>query len=1192
MFLRVAAFELRYQIRNPIFWVTAAIFFLLTFGSVVIDQIQIGAGGNTHKNAPFAIAQIHLVWTLFFMFVTTAFVANVIVRDDDTGFGPIVRATRITKFDYLFGRFAGAYVAALLAFLSVPLGIVVGSLMPWVDPETLGPNRLGDYAYAFFVLAAPGIFLTSALFFALATVTRSMMATYVGVVAFLIVYTVSTVALGRLPQYETTLAYFEPLGFSAIDHATRYWTAAERNSMMPALDGILLWNRAIWLTVAAAALAVAYALFRFGVKSKRTSKKQRLAEIADAETPQIVTGPLPEPRFDGTTARAQLRARTRIEFTQVVKSPAYVVLLALGLFNAVGGLLDPGDAFGTELIPVTRVVITTLMGTFGLIPVIIAIYYSGELVWRERDRKTHEIIDATALPDWAFVIPKALAVILVMLSTLAVSAVAGILVQLAKGWTTFELGHYLLWYILPLSISWSLVAILAVFVQAIVPHKYIGWGIMVLYVIATLTFRQMGFADNLYLYGRGPNVPLSDMNGMGRFWIGATWFRVYWGAFAVLLLVAAHVLWRRGTETRLRPRLRRAPRRLKGVPGVIGAIAASVFVATGVWIYTNTHVWNEYRTDPGNDAWQADYEKALLAFQTVPQPVVSDVRLAIDIRPHAPRLTASGRYTLVNRTGAAIPELHIRLKDRDVRLVRLTVPGATLAREWPRFGYRIYRFAKPLAPGAMTSIAFDTVRTQRGFRNSGDETKVLDNGTFVNNDDFAPAIGMTRDGMLRDRAKRRKYGLAAELRPPRLEDLSATRFNYVGRADWVNADITVTTDADQTPVAPGTRVSDVVAGGRRTARFVTEAPILHFFSVQSARYAEKHLRHGKTDLVVYYDPKHAVNVDRMLRALSRGLDYYEPNFAPFQFNQARIIEFPDYAKFAQAFAGTMPYSEGIGFIADLSDPEKIDYVTYVTAHELGHQWWAHQEISADMQGGTMLVESLAQYSALMVMEKIYGPDQIRRFLKYELDRYLRSRGGEAIEELPLYRVENQDYVHYRKGSLVMYRLKDEMGEAKVNAALRRFLYRYRFKGAPYPRSLDLIADFRKEATPAQQALITDLFERITLYDLKARDPKVTKRADGRWDVAMTVEAKKLYADGKGRETTAPFDEPVDIGLFAAMPGRGSFAQKDVILFERRPIHAGQQVLHFVTTKKPTFVGVDPYNKRIDRNSDDNVVPAG
>ena len=499
-----------------------------------------------------------------------------------------------------------------------------------------------------------------------------------------------------------------------------------------------------------------------------------------------------------------------------------------------------------------------------------------------------------------------------------------------------------------------------------------------------------------------------------------------------MLLVLAHGLWRRGTETRLRPRLRRLPGRLNGGAGVVLAAALLVFVATGAWVYTNTHVWNAYRTPIGDEQFEADYEKALLRYEKVPQPAITAVRVAVDIRPRQPGLTARGSMDLVNRTTRPIDLLHVRLVDRDTRLVSLALPGATLVKDYPAYQYRIYRLATPLAPGATTTLGFTSERTQRGFRNSGNDIRVVENGTFVSNSEFAPVLGMNRDGLLQDRVKRRKYGLVPELRPAKLEDMSATGTNQLG-ADWIRTDIAVTTDADQTPIAPGNKVADTIANGRRTARFVVQAPILNFYSIQSARYAEKHVMHDGIDLAVYYDPRHGANVNRMLAAFAHGLDYYQPAFGPYQFRQARIIEFPDYAQFAQAFAGTMPYSEGIGFIADLSDPDKIDYVTYVAAHELGHQWWAHQAVGADMQGATMLVETLAQYSSLMVMEKLYGRDQIRRFLKFELDRYLKSRGGEVIEELPLDRVENQQYIHYRKGSLVMYRLKDELGEDRVNA---------------------------------------------------------------------------------------------------------------------------------------------------------------
>ena len=1130
-----------------------------------------------------------LILSLFYMFVSTAFVANVIVRDDDTGFGPIIRATRVTRTSYLFGRYWGAFLAAAIGFLAIPLAVWVGSLMPWLDPDQVGPNAFGHYAQPYLWLALPDLFMTSAIFFALATSTRSMMASYIGAVVFLVLWTVATIVLDKNPAYEIAGAYGEPLGFGAANYMTKYWTAAERNTQLLPVEGMLLWNRLLALAIGAAGLLAAAATFRFAEKPSRKQRKAATLE-ATAEAPAVARaiGTLPAPRFDRATALAQLRLRTGFEMAQVFKSPAFFVLMALGLFNAMGSLVDLGEVFGTPVKPVTRVVIDLLTVTFGFIPMIVAIYYAGELVWRERDRKTHEIIDASAIPNWAYVVPKALAVTLVLFATLAISVVGGMLMQLFHGYSQFELGKYLVWYVLPLTVNFTLMAVLAVFLQALSPHKFVGWGLMVIYLVTTITFQNLGFGDVLYNYGRAPELKTSDMNGLGRFWIGSWTGKAYWIAFAVLLLVLAHALWRRGTETRLLPRLKRLPRRLAGPAGVIAGVAAFAFVALGAWIYTNTHVRNEYRTPTGDDDFLAEYEKALLPYAKLPQPSIQSVKVAIDLHPHQPRMVATGAMTLVNLTDRPIADLHVRLPNRDTRLVALDVPGARLVRDYPCFKYRIYRLAQPLARGATTSLSFRTERGQRGFRNSDNDTRLVDNGTFLNNSEFAPEIGMNRSDLLQDRVKRRKHGLPAELRPPRLEDVAATRRN--GYAfDWVRTDITVTTDADQTPIAPGYRVVDATVNGRRTARFVVEAPILNFYSVQSGRYAEKHLRHDGIDLAVYYNPAHGANVDRMLTAFAHGLDYYQPAFGPYQFRQARIIEFPDYDKFAQAFAGTMPYSEGIGFIADLSDPEKIDYVTYVAAHELGHQWWAHQAVGADVQGATMLTETLPQYSALMVMEKLYGRDQIRRFLKFELDRYLKSRGGEAIEELPLDRVEDQPYIHYRKGSLVMYRLKDELGEARVNAALKRYVTRFKFKGAPYPRSLDLIAEFRRGARPAENALITDLFDRIALYDIKTKAATVTRRADGRWQTELTVEARKLYADGRGKEREAPMTETAEVGLFRAMPGRGAFAAKDVLLLQRVPIRSGTQTITLVSAAKPGFAGADPYNVRIDRNSDDNVI---
>jgi hypothetical protein len=173
----------------------------------------------------------------------------------------------------------------------------------------------------------------------------------------------------------------------------------------------------------------------------------------------------------------------------------------------------------------------------------------------------------------------------------------------------------------------------------------------------------------------------------------------------------------------------------------------------------------------------------------------------------------------------------------------------------------------------------------------------------------------------------------------------------------------------------------------------------------------------------------------------------------------------------------------------------------------------------------------------------------------------------------------------------MYLLQQRLGEAAVNRALARFLHRYRFGGPPYPRSTDLIALLRAEArTAEQQALIGDLFERITLHDLRAEKPTAAKRPDGRWDVTVPVEARKFYAGADGTESETPLGEHIELGLFALEPGSPGFTRRHVIWMGRVPIRSGKQVLRFVTGRKPGHAGIDPYSFYIDRSHSDNVAP--
>src|SRR5262245_16768580 len=118
----------------------------------------------------------------------------------------------------------------------------------------------------------------------------------------------------------------------------------------------------------------------------------------------------------------------RFDALSVLRNPAFFVLVGIAFFNAIVGLWYAGHALVTITRPVTRVIINVLNEQFNLLPLIIAAYYAGELVWRDRERRVHEFIDATPAADWSFVVPKIIAIAIVLFTMDVISVAGGLAV--------------------------------------------------------------------------------------------------------------------------------------------------------------------------------------------------------------------------------------------------------------------------------------------------------------------------------------------------------------------------------------------------------------------------------------------------------------------------------------------------------------------------------------------------------------------------------------------------------------------------------------------------------------------------------------------------------------------------------------------------------------------------------------------
>ena len=1187
------AFELREQLRSPLFWLIAGLFALLAFGATGSDAVQLGGGiGNVYRNAPIVIVKWLGFFTLVGMLVITIFISNALLRDFDYGIAELFFASPILKRDYLLGRIGAGLAASLLVYVIIAIGIFIAQFMPWIDPARLGPVSLKPYLWAFAVQVIPNLLFTGAVLALLAATTRSILWVYLGVIGFFVLYGVSAALLRDVDNvWIGTL--LEPLGLRAFSHATRYWSAEERNTGLPALTGYILANRGLWTAVALGLFAATFATYktqRTGTSRRRFGRKLVAADapVVAASRTQVVV-PRVAPVFGTGTAWQQFLRQLRFDTLDVFRSVPFLVMLAFGVANFIPAALFRESLYGTTIYPVTSQMLSALQGSYSWLLIIIVLFYAGEMVWKERGTKINEVTDAMPVPNWVPLLAKFTALIAVIVSFQLIGAVTAMLIQLAKGYTQLEPLVYVKMLAVG-SAAYVLMGGMALVLQVLSNNKFIGYALLVVVMILQGVMGLLDFTHNLYNFGSAPHAPYSDMNGYGHFLPGQLWFQGYWGVFLLALLLLAAAFWVRGVDGGRRERFALARRRLSGRLG--GALATCVvaFTALGGFLYWNTNIRNDYVSPDRLLDLQARYEREYGKYKNLPQPKITAVQVDVDLRPETQSLRVDGTYRAHNPHAMPIRDVHVQMED-DRALASIDLGGATLVKHDRLLDYRIYHLDRPLQPGEERTVRFKLDFHPNGITNQVAQHTIVDNGSFFNSRMF-PMFGYTERAQIDDRNERRKRGLGPAARMPKLEDVAARSHPYIDDdADWLDFSTTICTAPDQVALAPGYLQQEFSRDGRRCFRYTMDRPMLNFYAFLSARWQVRKGSYrgvnGEIPIEIYFDPKHPYNVDRMIEAVRKSLAYYEANFTPYQHRQVRILEFPGYEPgYAQSFANTIPYSESIGFIADLRDKNAIDYVFYLTAHEIAHQWWAHQVIGGNVQGATMLSESLAQYSALMVMEQEYGRGHMRQFLKTELDQYLAGRGEERLEELPLYRVENQQYIHYQKGSLVFYRLREEMGEAALNLALKKFLQDKGYQQPPYTTSAELLDYLRAEATPAQRTLIADLFEKISFYDNRVQEASARKRPDGKYEVTLDLFAAKRYADGEGKETAGKLDDWIEVGVFARSPS-GKEADEKVLYLQRHHITTEHPRLTVVVDELPYEVGFDPYNKLIDRVSTDN-----
>ncbi|CAM2069239.1 Peptidase-M1 domain-containing protein [Sulfidibacter corallicola] len=1184
MFAHVFLFEVKFQSRQPLMYIAFGILFFLAF-LVSSDEnaVLIGMTPGLQADAPLAVVQALGTFSVIAVLLATALAASPVLRDFDLQAAELFFTTRVGRGAYLLGRFWGAFTCTVLAYGGAILAVWLG--LTFVDME--GP-RSAAYGFAYLfgigVMAIPNLWIMCAFFFCLTTLTRNRWMGYVAALGLLMLFTV--MALGNDPKHLTLTALADPFGTVALAAQTRYWTAFEAATLAPSLSGPLALNRLIWLGFSTGCLFLAYRFAPFGNLPPVGRGTRTVADSGDDPVPSTHLAKGQRPRFENATEVHQWMSQTRLEMAATFKSLAFWFILGMAVLT----LLLATTAFmtgarGAPLYPTTANMLDSIRGVLSVPLLLVVIYYGAEMVFRERHHRVAEITDALPYPNWVMPIAKLTALLAMVATMLSVCGLTAVTYQYASGYPDVEWGLYLGGLLGNYGAPFYLLCALAIFLQVVGNHRFLGMFLMLLYVVGQNIMDGLDFRHHL-LRLTLPRAPYSDLNGFGHFLEARLWFVLLWSLGAVLLMGLVHLLWMRGTEDRRRfiGRLHRKP----GTPlRVLFTAAGTAFLATAAFIGYNVYILNDYQTTRERQALDAEYEKRYAQYANLIQPRVTSVEVKVDLYPAARDLEVSGRYRLEHQGAEPIDSIHLSLpRNPDLEMTKLVVSGAEQRHADPTHGYVIHRFDEPMQPGEIRDLEFALRWDTRGFVNDGSSRRLVHNGTFLLNREIMPLPGYQRIFELEDPKVRREHGLPPAKPIPDIEDPGARDFGGLSgvRFQRVRFEAVIGTEAGQIAIAPGRLVKRWQEGDRNYFQYRSEAPILDLLAFLSADYQIQRGRWEEVDLEIYHHHGHGRNNPILMDAMKRSLAYFSEHFAPYPYRQMRIVEFPGYQVFAQAFANTVPYSERFGFTTDQRDPDDLNFTFFVTAHEIAHQWWGHQVMSADVAGAPTIVESLAEYSAWMVTQETFGRGVMPRYLRYELDRYLRGRGGETVGERPLSKTYDQSYIHYGKGSMALYGLQAYIGEAAVNRALRKFHDRFGFREAPYPTTEDLLGYLRAETPAELQDWFTDTFERIVLYDVKVSGASCQKLDSGRFRVRIEMENRVLDADSEGREMARPhFLLPVEIGLFA-----GDRAEPDAAIYHvRHLLTEADRTLEIEVDRRPDWVGIDPYHILIDRNWDDN-----
>ncbi len=1183
MFKQLLNFEVYYQLKQRAFPIFVILF--LALGYFVGKQGFAPKG--VHFNSVYQVYFHTSLFTLGSVFIIMFFAVSAMLRDKQHNMENLIYSSSIKKAHYFWSRFLGTFIFSTLAFSPFIVGYIGGNYFSNLDPERLGDFKLLTYLQPWLYIVVPNIFICTTVIFSVSTLTKSSIATYISAVFLYMLYFVCSIFLNSpllaqsvpaSPESMAIAAVADLFGIAAFFEQTQYWTPFQKNTQLLSFSGYFFMNRLTWILVSFGILLSTYKLFSFRKITKKIKKKRRV----NTENVTLIDYKPLEQIHNFKTKIKTFISLIKLELVSVFKSLPFIAVLIMWLFIVFSELyatVIEGGEYGVSSYPFTNQLIGLIVDPLTIFSLLLIIFYSAEIVWRERSLNFNLIIDAVPTKNSTFFLSKFFVVVLLPIILITTGILMCIIFQVSLSYTNFEFSLYAsLYYNYGLQLM--IFSMIAIFVNSIAKSKYVGMGIFSLIVILSLKSSLIGLEHPLTSIGFMPRVAYSNMNG---FYGGSSLFNhlaLYWLVFGLFLMTLSFKMWNRGVVSGLLFKLKKLRYELTKIQKASISFLAVLFISFGAIIFYNMNVIDTYETFNNQLDFREQYEKKFKKYENLERLFPISRKTEVAIFPSDRRYTVKANYILKNGSSKPISEVFITER---VPLKSISLEKGTLIKKNNEFGIYLFKLKKAIQPNDSLSFNYELNYKVKKYENN---KTVVKNGTYITHRTFEPMLGYSNSLEITNRVEREKRDL------PKRKEVEISD-SHIELDDFNNEKIhfetIVSTNKNQKALSSGSLINEWVENDRNYYHYKSKNKIIPMIAYFSGVYKTKKVNHNGVLIEQYYDENHSFNIEEIEESAKQTLDYCQANFGKYNFNHLRIAEIPSHWSFGGfAHPGVISMVEDRLYLSNVSDSSIFNLVAKRTIHEVGHQWWGHTLSAKPVAGGSIFVEGFAKYTEAVVMEKMYGKRALYELSDNTRRRYFYGRAFAGEQEPPLYKVLGQGYISYGKALTVLLAVRDLIGEKELNTVLKSLTKKYRNSKTLEVNSIEFL-EALYDVTPLKyHVLIDDWFKRVITYDLAIDRGEFKQLKNGKFEVKIKLKAKRFNTLNSGEIEETSINEPIKIGVFNSHPSKIK-SNDQILYYQSFIVNKETSEVTIIVNEEPKYISIDPFGTRNDENLIDNII---